>query len=134
MSTGTEAGAEPARSVAQAVLRSLRRRCPQCGEGRLFAGYLKTAPQCEACGLDISGHRADDLPPYLTILLVGKLVISGLLAMETAFAPPAWFAYGFWAVATVALCVTILPYVKGAVLGLQYAWRMHGFAEPSGRE
>lgn len=84
------------RSHRQAVARGFARRCPSCGEGRLFIGYSKTAPACSACGLNISGHQADDAPAWLTIMIAGHLVIPAALAAEELFDPPLWLQYAIW--------------------------------------
>ena len=64
----------PERDVRRAMRRGWRRKCPKCGAGPLFSGFLKVEPTCTNCGQDLSGHRADDGPAYLTILIVGHLM------------------------------------------------------------
>ena len=117
----------PERPLARALARGARGRCPACGAGRLFEGYLTVRPTCSVCGEDYRPHRADDLPPYLTILIVGHLVVSGLLVTERAFAPPMWVEAAIWLPATVLLALALLRPVKGAVVALQWALLMHGF-------
>jgi uncharacterized protein (DUF983 family) len=72
------------RSLMTAMLHGLRGRCPHCGEGRLFARYLKIANHCPACGEALHHHRADDAPPYFTILIAGHVIVPLLLAFEIA--------------------------------------------------
>ena len=111
-----------------AVRRGARGRCPACGGGRLFGRFLKVADACEACGQELHHHRADDFPPYLVIFIVGHIVGTGILVSETEFeGTPLWFHLAVWPALTVALCLALLQPVKGAVVGLQYALRMHGF-------
>ena len=70
--------------------RGFRCRCPRCGEGKLFRAFLKTANNCSACGLDFTPHRADDLPAYLVIVVVGHIVVPAALWIETNYAPAVW--------------------------------------------
>jgi uncharacterized protein (DUF983 family) len=116
------------RSWTRALLRGSRKRCPQCGHGRLFAGYARTAPACSACGADFSGHRADDAPPYVTTLLVGHVAIPVALAFKQALDPPLFLQIAVFLPATVAAALVLLPATKGALIGVQWANRMHGFA------
>jgi uncharacterized protein (DUF983 family) len=110
------------------VARGLSGRCPACGEGRLFGRFLKVADTCAACGTDLHHHRADDFPPYIVILIVGHVVGTGLLVSETEFDVPLWFHLALWPALDLILCILLLQPVKGAVVGLQYALGMHGFA------
>ncbi|MGB0086077.1 MAG: DUF983 domain-containing protein [Rhodomicrobiaceae bacterium] len=121
------------RSVWTAMLRGMRGRCPCCGEGRLFARYLKVADHCPACGEALFHHRADDAPPYFTILIAGHLIVPLLLALEIAVRPPLWVHAAIWLPAATALCLVLLPVVKGAIVGLQWALYMHGF-DPDARD
>jgi uncharacterized protein (DUF983 family) len=72
-------------------------------------------------------HRADDAPPYFTILIAGHIVIPLLMMTELAFAPPIWLHLLIWTPLTAILCLALFPRVKGAIAGLQWAQRMHGF-------
>lgn len=123
-------GDTDSRSWLRAVGRGLRKKCPQCGRGSLFAGYSKTAAACPACNLDLTGHRADDAPPYLTILVVGHIAIPLALAMKQLFDPPLWLQFAIWTPAMLLATFLFLPMSKGAMIGLQWANRMHGFAGP----
>ncbi len=102
-------------------------RCPACGRGRLFGRFLKVADHCGACGTAFHHHRADDLPPYLVIFLVGHLIGYGILTAETRLDVPLWTHLALWPALTLVLCVGLLQPAKGAVVGLQYALGMHGF-------
>ena len=126
------AAAPPApsdRPLWPALARGLRRRCPACGEGALFAAYLKPAAACAACGQTFSGHRADDLPPYLTILAVAHLIVPLALAAERLGPPPLEAAMIIWPVVATVLCLALLGPIKGAVIALQWSQRMHGFED-----
>lgn len=118
------------RSWPRSVWRGAKKACPQCGKGRLFVGYTATASHCGSCGLDISGHRADDAPPYVTIMVVGHLIIPLALAVRQLFEPPLWLQFAIWLPAILIAGFWLLPIVKGAFIGLQWANRMHGFAGP----
>lgn len=115
------------RPVWQAMRRGLAHRCPACGEGQLYNSYLKVAENCANCGEELHHHRADDAPPYMTIFIVGHIVIPGLLLLEKAYAPPTWVHLSIWLPLLVILSLVILPRVKGALVGLQWALKMHGF-------
>lgn len=129
---GNPAPAEkPARPVWQALRRGLACRCPACGEGRLFSSYLKVAPACERCGEALHHHRADDAPPYMTIFLVGHLLVPFMLWLEVAHEPAYWVHIAIWLPLTLVLCLATLPLMKGAVVAYQWALRMHGFDEDS---
>lgn len=115
------------RSWASATSRGLTCRCPACGEGRLFRKFLKVADTCENCGEDLHHHRADDAPPYFTMMLVGHLVIPFVVVVERLWHPLIWLQLAVWFPLTVLLTLSLLQPVKGAIVGLQWALRMHGF-------
>jgi len=116
------------RPVGLAVRRGVRGRCPACGEGKLFRAYLKVADACERCGEDLHHQRADDAPAYFTIFIVGHFVIAGVLATEfVAPNSPFWVPALFWSALALAWSLWMLPRIKGALVGLQWANRMHGF-------
>jgi uncharacterized protein (DUF983 family) len=115
------------RNVWSATKRGFRGRCPRCGEGRLFRAFLKVDNQCSVCELDFTPHRADDLPAYLVIVIVGHLVVPTLLFVETNYSPPIWLLAAIYLPLTLILSLLLLQPVKGAVVGIQWALRMHGF-------
>ena len=122
-----EAGAVEKRNLWSSLRRGFRCCCPRCGEGKLFRAYLKTADNCSACGLDFTPHRADDLPAYLVIVIVGHLVVPTALWIETNFAPSVWLQLAIYLPVTLVMSLALLQPVKGAVVGFQWAMRMHGF-------
>jgi uncharacterized protein (DUF983 family) len=122
-------GAREPREPWGAIWRGAALKCPACGKGHLFTSYLKVAPTCPSCGEALHHHRADDAPPYFTIMIVGHIVIAGVLGVEQAFAPDYWVHLVLWLPLTLALSLLILPRVKGALIGLQWAYRMHGFGD-----
>ena len=119
------------RPLGLAIRRGLRERCPNCGEGRLFRAYLKVVDACGHCGEDLSHHRSDDAPPYVTMLIVGHFTLAGVIAMEE-LAPQSSLLIGgiAWIAAAVGSSLLLLPRVKGALVGYQWAMRMHGFGGP----
>jgi uncharacterized protein (DUF983 family) len=117
------------RDVWTAMKRGFRGRCPRCGEGKLFRAFLKTADSCSHCGQDFTPHRADDLPAYLVIVLVGHLVVPPALFIETNYSPPVALQLAIYLPITVLASLVLLQPVKGTVVALQWALRMHGFDE-----
>jgi uncharacterized protein (DUF983 family) len=116
------------RNVWQAMGRGIMCKCPKCGEGKLFRAYLKVNDTCPACGEELFHHRADDLPPYISILLVGHLLVGVMLDLEIRYPDINPMAYVATLIpAAIILPLAILPSVKGVVVGLQWANRMHGF-------
>jgi uncharacterized protein (DUF983 family) len=117
------------RDVWQAMKRGFRGRCPRCGHGRIFRAFLKVADKCDHCGQDFSGHRADDLPAYLVIVIVGHIVVPLALWIETNYSPPVALQLAIYLPLTLFASLLLLQPVKGTVVGLQWALRMHGFDE-----
>ena len=116
------------RPVWDALKRGGRQTCPACGAGALYSSYLKVNPACPTCGEELHHHRADDAPPYFTMTIVGHVVVAGVLYLEKAFAPEPWVHALIWLPLLVLMSLWLLPRVKGALVGLQWALRMHGFA------
>ncbi|CAO3422186.1 DUF983 domain-containing protein [Azospirillum doebereinerae] len=111
----------PAPSKFTASLRGLIGRCPNCGEGRLLRNYLKPVDHCAVCG-EAYGHlRADDAPPWMTILIVGHVVIPALLHVEQVYEPPTWVHMAIWPLLALVMTLVLLPRCKGAVLGLLWS-------------
>jgi uncharacterized protein (DUF983 family) len=103
------------------MLRGLAGRCPHCGEGRLFYRYLKINHDCPACGHELDRYPADDGPAYFTILLVGHLVVAPLLFFPFIWQAPVALVVPGILIPLATLTLTLLPRVKGAVVGLLYA-------------
>lgn len=128
MSIETFDDLEP-RSVWQAIRRGLGQRCPNCGQGGIYRAYVKVRDECPECGEELHHHRADDMPPYLTIFLVGHILIPLVLLTEQAWQPETWVHWMVWIPTLVLSSLWLLPRFKGAVIGLQWANRMHGFGD-----
>jgi uncharacterized protein (DUF983 family) len=107
--------------------RGLRCRCPHCGEGALFRGYLRPNVECPACREDMSHQRADDFPPYVTIVVVGHVIVPLMLAVQFAAELHPIAHLAIWLPLTAIATVAFLRPVKGAIIALQWALRMHGF-------
>jgi uncharacterized protein (DUF983 family) len=117
------------RDLWTAMKRGFRCRCPRCGEGKLFRAFLKIDDNCTTCGLDYTPHRADDLPAYLVIIIVGHIVVPVVLWVETNYSPAIWLQMAIYLPFTFISSLLLLQPVKGAVVGFQWALRMHGFDE-----
>ena len=102
------------------VLAGLACRCPNCGEGPLFSGFLKVAPRCEACGFDLARADSGDGPSVFIILIVGCIVCFAALFTEVAFNPPVWVHLVLWLPATALLCLLLLRPFKGVLIALQF--------------
>jgi uncharacterized protein (DUF983 family) len=116
-------------TAAQAVLRGLLGRCPNCGRGRMFGRFLKVADRCPACGEELFHHRADDFPAYLVIVLVGHTVVPLALLVETEYAPAMWLQVALWVPVTIGLALGLIQPVKGAVVAMQWYGQMGGFGQ-----
>lgn len=123
--------AQVERPLGRSIKRGLLCRCPACGEGKLFRAYLKVADRCEACREDLHHHRADDLPAYLVILLLGHVLVGGYMMTDLAFPLPDWVHFAIWAPIGIVSSLLCLQPIKGGVVGLQWALRMHGFGGES---
>jgi uncharacterized protein (DUF983 family) len=98
-------------------------RCPRCGRGSLFDGYLTVAPRCSACGLDYANFDPGDGPAVFVILIVGFLVAGGALVVEVKFQPPYWVHAILWLPAILILAFVFLRLAKALLLVLQYKHR-----------
>lgn len=110
-----------------ALQRGWQRRCPNCGVGPMMNGYLKVRDHCPVCNEDLHHHRADDGPAYLTLLIVGHLMAPLLIWAFTAWRPEPVTLATVFTIGTVGLSLYLLPRLKGAMVGFQWAKRMHGF-------
>ena len=113
-----------------AVLKGWRQKCPRCGNGPLMKGYLNVRDTCPVCKQELHHHRADDGPAYLTILIVGHIMAPLLHIVFVQFRPEPLVLFTIFAIGCVGLSLYLLPRLKGAMIGFQWARFMHGFAEP----
>lgn len=117
----------PARPLWQAMQRGALGRCPHCGKGKLFRSFVKTVDACEVCGEEIHHHRADDLPAYLVVVIVGHVIVGAFMSFEATSTLKTWQHLAIWVPLTIAMSLALLRPIKGAVVGLQWAFFMHGF-------
>lgn len=118
----------PARPRRRSLARGFLRRCPACGRAPLFAGYLRVRPACGGCGQALEPYRADDAPAYVTVAIIGHAAIFGVLLTEQSWAPPIWLQAAIWLPATLIATLALLPRVKGALIGLQWALDLKPYA------
>ena len=98
----------------------LKGRCPRCGEGRLFAGFLATAPRCSVCGLDFGFADSGDGPAVFIMMIVGFIVVAAALVVEINYQPPYWVHAVLWLPLTAILALGLLRPAKGLMIALQY--------------
>ncbi|SEL02708.1 Uncharacterized conserved protein, DUF983 family [Bosea lupini] len=96
-------------------------RCPRCGEGKLFDGYLKLKPRCAACGLDFAFADSADGPAVFIMLIAGFFVLGLALYVEIAYTPPIWLHLLLWLPLALVACLGLLRPMKGLAVALQYA-------------
>ena len=104
-------------SLRTAVTRGLRRHCPSCDSSTLFEGYLRVRPRCPVCGAENGEYRVDDIASYVTVLLVGHLVVAPLLAVPMFWAMPLWASMGIILTGVAGITLAALPFIKGGVIG-----------------
>jgi uncharacterized protein (DUF983 family) len=98
-------------------------RCPRCGKGKLFQGFLALRPRCEVCGLDYSFVDAGDGPAVFIMFFAGFIVVAAALGVEVAYQPPFWVHAVLWVPLIVLLTVGPLRPMKGLMIALQYHHR-----------
>jgi uncharacterized protein (DUF983 family) len=111
---------EGAGPIGRAIVRGVRGRCPRCGDGRLFTGFLGLRPACDHCGLDYRFADAGDGPAVFVILIGGFVVVFAALAVEVVYSPPYWVHAVLWL--PLILLVTLAPLrpLKGVLIALQF--------------
>ena len=102
------------------VLAGLACRCPNCGEGPLFKGFITVADRCEACGFDLKKADSGDGPAVFVILIVGFLVCFAMLFTEISSPPPIWVHLVLWLPLTIILCLVLLRPFKGVLIAVQF--------------
>src|SRR5712691_5900063 len=107
-------------SLRMPVLRGLRCRCPGCGEGRLFDGFLTLKPRCEHCGLDYAFIDSGDGPAVFVIFFAGFVVVFAALLVEVLYQPPFWVHALLWAPLILVTTLAPLRPMKGLLIALQY--------------
>ncbi len=100
-------------------------RCPNCGKGKLFSGYLKVAPRCSVCDLDFGFADSGDGPAIFVIFLVAPLIITLALIVSALFNPPPYVHLMLWIPATLVFSLLLLPPFKGVLIALQFRHNAH---------
>ena len=120
------ASSDASTSALETVWRGIRRLCPRCGEGRMFAGYLSVRDSCAACKMAFEPLRSDDAPPYFTLFIVGHLVISLYVMLWPLLPIPVWGQALVWCGLTLVLSLALLPFVKGGVMAIIFRTKAKG--------
>ncbi len=107
-------------SLQSSILTGLACRCPRCGKGKLFQGFLTVAPRCEHCGLDYSFVDSADGPAFFVMFFAGFIVAGTALATEILYEPPYWVHALLWPPLILLTCLAPLRPVKGLLIALQY--------------
>ena len=115
------------RELGRALRHGAQGKCPRCGSGKLFNGYLQVRDSCDFCEQEFSHHRADDGPSWLTMLIVGHIVGPLLLLTHQVVDLPSWVHAVIWPSMAMVLIILLLPRVKGGIIAFQWVKRMHGF-------
>ena len=103
-----------------AVSTGLAGRCPRCGDGRMFSGFLNLAPACDSCGLDYGFADSGDGPAVFVTLIAGFLVLGVALAVDIAYEPPLWVYVVIFAPVKILVCLGLLRPLKGLLIASQY--------------
>ena len=98
-------------------------KCPRCGKGKLFKGFLTPAPRCNACDLDYAFAASGDGPAVFIILIAGAIIIGLAAVTDSLFHPPAYVHLMLWIPATIILCLALLRPFKATMIALQYRHR-----------
>lgn len=107
-------------SVGKALWRGLQRKCPCCGQAPAFRGYLKVVDACASCQTPLSIYPTDDGPAYITMILVGHVIIAPAFMFGFFYAYPVQVLAPVLVGAIGGLTLLALPYIKGAFLGLMW--------------
>lgn len=118
---------EGERELKPALRRGWKQRCPKCGSGPIFDGYLKVRHDCPVCNQALYHHRADDGPAWATMLIAGHLMAPLMIIMFETFRPDPLVMVAIIVIPFVLLCLWLLPRIKGGFIAFQWAKRMHGF-------
>jgi uncharacterized protein (DUF983 family) len=108
----------PMPTLSTAIGRGLKGLCPACGKGKIFNGFLRVATECHVCGAPVGLARADDAPPYFTILLVGHIIIPLLFIVERSEQLPLWMMSAIFLPLTLILALGLIRPIKGGTVGL----------------
>jgi uncharacterized protein (DUF983 family) len=107
-------------TLTESALRGIACKCPRCGKGKLYAGFLTLAPRCEACGLDSAFIDAGDGPAIFIIMLAGAIVVAAALIVEVKYQPPFWVHAALWLPLIVVTTLLPLRAMKSLLIALQF--------------
>jgi uncharacterized protein (DUF983 family) len=107
-------------TVTESAMRGIACRCPRCGRGKLYAGFLTLAPRCEACGLDYAFIDAGDGPAIFIIMIAGAIVVACALIVEVKYQPPFWLHAVLWLPLIAATTLLPLRAMKSLLIALQF--------------
>jgi len=110
-----------------ALAAGLRSRCPACGRGALFEGFLTVRRACPVCGTDLSAQDSGDGPAAFIILIVGAVVVGAVFIAEIMFRPPVWLHLLLWLPLTMALVLALMRPFKATMIALQFKHRRDDF-------
>ncbi len=113
----------PVFTTGQVIRLGIRGRCPRCGQGKLFQGYLKVADRCMVCGLRLSGHDTGDGPVVPLMLVIGAVVVGLAMWLEFSLEPPLWVHAVVWIPVVTLVTLAALPPLKGVNIALQHRYR-----------
>ena len=110
---------------------ALRSRCPRCGQGRLYSGFLKVVERCDVCGLNLAAHDTGDGPVPFIVLVVGGIVVGFALWLEVTYSPPLWVHAVLWPPVILGMSLYLLRFVKSLLIALQLKHRAGYYDAPS---
>ena len=111
---------EQSPTLTQSALRGIACRCPRCGQGKLYAGFLDLRPSCESCGLDYAFIDAGDGPAIFIIMLAGAIVVGAALIVEVKYQPPFWLHAVLWVPLILLTTLAPLRPMKSLLVALQF--------------
>jgi uncharacterized protein (DUF983 family) len=111
---------EPHSTLSEAALRGIACKCPRCGRGKLFAGFLTLKPKCEVCGLDYAFIDSGDGPAVFVIMIAGAIVVASALIVEVKYQPPFWVHAALWLPLTLVVTLWPLRAIKSLLIALQF--------------
>ena len=120
MTNESASPAAPQPTVFESVLRGLACRCPRCGRGKLYAGFLTLRAKCDVCGLDYAFIDSGDGPAVFVIMIAGAIVVACALIVEVKYQPPFWVHAALWLPLTLAVTLWPLRAIKSLLIALQF--------------
>ncbi len=112
--------------ILRSIFRGVLKRCPNCGKGRIFGRYIKPEEHCQACQEPLGHYRTDDFAPWLTIIVIGHVLVPIIYGIELIYTPPLWLHMVLWGPLIILLVLVLLPHAKGACLGFMWALGLSG--------